>query len=71
MKLVDANDRYNFTVGKHYHIVCEKCGAVADVEYEIDDSLISKNAHGCEEFLVKECHVEFHGICAKCQTEQN
>ena len=31
LKLVDANDRYDFTLGKHYHIVCEKCGAVADV----------------------------------------
>ena len=71
LKLVDANDRYDFTLGKHYHIVCEKCGAVADVECDVDDCMITDKAHGYEDFLVKECHVEFHGLCAKCQREQN
>ena len=70
LKLVDANDRYDITTGKHYHVVCRKCGAVADVEVDVNDELIAKDALGCQGFSVEHCHVEFVGVCEECQNEQ-
>ena len=69
LKLADANDRYDITIGDHYHVVCRFCGAVADVDAEVDGESIALNARGCENFLVEECHVEFAGICERCQKQ--
>ena len=69
LKLVDANDRYDFTLTKHYHVVCKECGSVADVKCEVDDVSLVQNACGCEDFMLQECHLEFVGICSKCQTK--
>ncbi len=74
LKLSDANDRYDITTRKHHHVVCRLCGAVADVEVEVDDDSLSKNALGCHGFTVESCHVEFVGVCDECQkikTEKN
>ena len=67
LKLTDANDRYDFTTTKHYHVVCRECGAVADVSVEVDDNALALCAEGCEGFSVEKCHVEFVGICEKCR----
>ncbi len=69
LKLTDANDRYDITVGKHYHVVCRCCGAVADVDAEVDDLKLTDEAQGHEGFLVENCHVEFVGVCEKCQKQ--
>ena len=69
LKLTDANDRYDITVCKHYHVVCRCCGAVADVDIEIDDIRIADEAQGHEGFLVENCHVEFVGVCENCQNQ--
>ena len=74
LKLTDANDRYDVTLGKHYHVVCRECGHVADVATKVDDEGIALNAVGYEGFTVESCHVEFVGICEKCrqcQEKQN
>ena len=67
LKLTDANDRYDITLGKHFHVVCLECGHVADVRVEIDDEAITSAAEGFEGFTVEACHVEFVGICEKCR----
>ena len=67
LKLRDANDRYDFTLRKHYHITCRCCGAVADVDVELDTDTITKGAEGCEGFSVDECHIEFFGLCEECR----
>ena len=61
VKLAGENDRYDFTLKRHYHIVCRECGAVADVETDFSRD------EGCENFQVEECHLEFLGVCEKCQ----
>ena len=67
LKLTDANDRFDITTKKHYHAVCRCCGAVADVETKVDDLALTDGTMGYEDFLVEGCHVEFSGICKKCQ----
>ena len=67
LKLTDANDRFDITTKKHYHVVCRCCGAVADVEVEVNDEELADNAMGCEGFSIESCHVEFVGICERCR----
>jgi len=69
LKLLEANDRYDITMGKHYHVVCRCCGAVADVETEDWDPQLTADAKGCEGFSVEGCHLEFVGICKSCQDQ--
>ncbi len=70
LKLHDANDRFDITTGKHYHVVCRHCGAVADVKLEIDDEALTERAEGYEGFFVEHCHMEFVGVCKECQGKQ-
>ena len=67
LKLRDANDRYDFTLKKHYHITCRSCGSVADVEAELDTDGIAKEAEGHQGFTVEDCHIEFFGLCEECR----
>ncbi len=67
LKLTEANDRYDITLGKHYHVVCRCCGAVADVEATNWDTELTTDAKGCEGFSIEDCHVEFVGVCKSCQ----
>ena len=71
LKLRDANDRYDFTLKKHYHITCRNCGAVADVDTELDTDSMTERAAGCQGFSVDDCHVEFFGLCEECRKTQN
>ncbi len=61
---------HDVTLGKHYHVVCRCCGAVADVKLEVDDEALAKEAEGYEGFCVEHCHMEFVGICEGCQAKQ-
>ena len=69
LKLLEANDRYDITMGKHYHVVCRCCGAVADVEAEEWDPQLTADAKGCEGFSIEGCHLEFVGVCKSCQDQ--
>ena len=67
LKLNEANDRYDVTLDRHYHIVCRECGAVADVKTTVDEANMLKVTEGFENFSVEDIHVEFSGLCEKCQ----
>ncbi len=67
LKLRDANDRFDITLGKHYHVTCRNCGAVADIKGEVLADRLRDAAECCEDFLLDECHVEFIGLCGKCR----
>ena len=69
LKLIDANDRYDITLNKHYHVVCRCCGAVADVKSADRDEELTSAVTGCEDFRIEDCHVEFVGVCKNCQTK--
>ena len=57
VKLAGENDRYDFTLRRHYHIVCKECGTVSDVETEFQRDNVLRNTKGYENFLVEECHL--------------
>ena len=59
-------DRYDHLTYKHYHVQCEKCGRVFDVDMPYDSGLEEKVAdkHG---FLFTGHAIMFTGICPDCQ----
>ena len=71
LKLADTDDRYDITLGDHHHVVCRKCGAVADVDVEVDAGLIASKAFGQQGFEVEKCRVEFVGICEECRNKKS
>ena len=71
LKLTEANDRFDITLGRHYHVTCRCCGAVADVKTQVDDESITARAEGCEGFLLEDCHLEFVGVCERCRNQQS
>ena len=70
LRLVNANDRFDITTGKHYHVTCRCCGAVADVAGSVEETGLTAEAKGCEGFLVESCHLEFIGLCESCQQKE-
>ena len=67
LKLAGADDRYDVTLGRHYHIVCRGCGAVADVDATLNEGEMLMQAKGFENFLVEDVHMEFKGLCQRCR----
>lgn len=63
-------DRYDFNTSEHYHVRCEKCGAVYDVHMPHSYNLIAEveDASGVE---VRRFDILFEGICAHCREAEN
>jgi Fur family ferric uptake transcriptional regulator len=57
--------RFDGDISDHYHVRCQKCGRVADVEMDTLD-----NPEGCISqafgFTVTGHRLEFTGLCAQC-----
>ncbi len=64
-----SDDRYDITTGPHCHVHCRVCGQVDDIVFDCEPHLIPqiKSASG---FQVESEHIEFSGICRKCQAAQ-
>jgi Fur family peroxide stress response transcriptional regulator len=58
-------DRFDANTAPHYHFICEKCGAIADLETPVDDSLNAR-VKPSTGFKVNRHEIEFYGLCEKC-----
>ena len=68
ISLGDGRVRYHcMGKGHHHHLVCQKCGAIIDVEESILNPLWAEIQQKYN-FKVNMKHVAFFGLCAKCQT---
>lgn len=65
VRIPNAADRFDFNVTNHYHIVCEKCGRVDDLEMPYLDNLNSNiiNSNG---YSVNSHSIVFFGECPDC-----
>jgi Fur family ferric uptake transcriptional regulator len=59
--------RYETRVGdNHHHLVCRRCGVVADVDCVVGHAPCLEPASDAG-FVVDEADVTFWGICPRCQ----
>jgi Fur family transcriptional regulator, peroxide stress response regulator len=58
-------DRLDARTTPHYHLICEKCGSIADLDVPPDDSLNALPDRSLG-FQVHRHELEFYGLCARC-----
>lgn len=63
-------DRFDFNTSEHYHVRCEKCGAVYDVHMPHMHNLIDEveDASGVE---VRRFDILFEGVCKACREAEH
>jgi Fur family ferric uptake transcriptional regulator len=65
--VVDAAARFERRVGdNHHHLVCRRCGLVADVDCVVGHAPCLEPVSDAG-FLVDEADVTFWGFCAACK----
>jgi Fur family peroxide stress response transcriptional regulator len=62
--------RFDGNPGDHQHIVCEKCGRIADVP-DVIDALATQRIEQTTGFRVSTHRVEWFGVCPECQAQSN
>lgn len=62
----DDASRYDFNIGKHYHVVCQECGCVEDLFYPLLEDVESV-AEELTGYKVLGHRMEVFGVCPKCQ----
>ena len=64
----DSAARYDHNCSKHYHIKCERCGKVFDVDMELIPDLSDRinNIHG---FDILDYDIIFKGVCPECKNK--
>lgn len=68
VRAVDIDEtkmRYDITLSKHGHFLCETCGKIFDLKVDIENISIA----GLEKFHVKEKNLYFKGQCPNCQKQ--
>ena len=69
IEVPEGADRFDHICTKHYHVRCEKCGKVFDVDMEYVPDFESgiKDTHG---FDFTGCDIMFRGICPLCKAKE-
>ena len=62
----DDASRYDFNIGKHYHVVCQECGIVEDLFYPLLEDVESV-AETLTGYKIVGHRMEVFGVCPKCQ----
>lgn len=69
----DDSLHYDYFVKPHFHIICKKCGKIADVYYPDFDSIESHMRTEAERqtgFITSSSHVEIYGLCPDCLNKE-
>jgi len=49
----------------HHHLVCDDCGSIEDIK--LGEETLLKEVKRKSKFIVRSHHLEFFGICNRCQ----
>ncbi len=63
--VVDGQERFDGNISDHAHFVCERCGAVTDLELKGDDGLAARAKRELG-VRVDRRDVKLRGICENC-----
>lgn len=66
MKFSGVTSRYDFMGHRHYHVICDKCGKIADFTHT-DLSFIYSPAQSQTGYHIRAAHLEAYGLCPSCQ----
>ena len=58
-------DRYEVNSSHHYHLICNKCDSITDIEIPACKDLLKKAAEHSD-FTVTDHDIEFYGTCRSC-----
>ena len=59
-----GSSRFDPNLDTHHHLVCERCGRIADVTADYAEVRVPRGqAHG---FTVSRTEITFRGLCAPC-----
>jgi Fur family peroxide stress response transcriptional regulator len=61
-------DRFDANIGPHYHFICERCGAIMDLELPVDESL-NQRVSQVTPYAARRHRIEFYGVCDRCQED--
>ncbi|MBI4498450.1 MAG: transcriptional repressor [Chloroflexi bacterium] len=67
--LGEAHDHYEWVEDPHYHIVCQRCGAIMPFGDEVLDHLRALLAQQ-HQFRVARAYLEVFGTCVRCEGAQ-
>lgn len=65
----DNCDHFDGNTQPHYHFVCDKCGAVLDIDYD-DCGMLSAMMNMAQKGFagrIDGCQIHFHGLCSECK----
>ena len=63
----DGVVHFDATIKPHYHMVCEKCGAVEDVFFDSSFyTSFKRNVQKNSDVHITKADILFHGICQNC-----
>lgn len=68
----DDSLHYDYFVKPHFHIICKKCGKIADVYYPDFGKIESQMRTEADKqtgFVTTSSHVEIFGLCSDCQNK--
>lgn len=68
ISMPNGSDRYDGDLKMHHHVVCEKCGKVFDMKYDIGD--IEKVVKKQTNVEVSNYQLTIKGICEGCRKSQ-
>ncbi len=67
--VVNGQERFDAETRPHSHFICDRCGAILDLEVGVDEKLEAEvgEAYGLR---VDRHELVFHGSCGKCQEDK-
>jgi Fur family peroxide stress response transcriptional regulator len=61
-------DRFDANIGPHYHLICDRCGAIIDLKLPIDESL-NQRVSQMTPYAARLHRIEFYGNCDRCRED--
>lgn len=66
ISVANGCDRFDGRLDSHFHMICDECEKVIDVEMDFDTD-IEKSVEEKTGYIVKKLDLVFNGVCPDCQ----
>jgi len=66
IKFDDPTEHYDANTSRHYHFICEKCGAIRDLPLPVDTQM-ERKVEDQTGFEIRNHRIDFYGLCDACK----